>query len=73
MPHSGDDSQQQRSAPIQNTSAAGEHLHGLAHPHSVLSALLSVKACQQQRVQRYSAFNASFRHYLDTGEEIPYR
>ena len=73
MPHSGDDSQQQRSAPMQNGLGTEEHAHGSTHPPAVLNALLSVKACQQQRVQQYSAFNASFRGYLDTGEEIPYR
>ena len=73
MPHPSDSSQQQRSAPMQNGSAARERSHGSAHPHAVLNALLSIKACQQQRVQQYAAFDASFRRYLDTGEEIPFR
>ena len=73
MPHPSDVSQQQRSTSMQNGSEAEDHIHGAVHPHAVLNALLSVKACQQQRVQQYSTFNASFRRYLDTGEEIAYR
>lgn len=32
-----------------------------------------MKACQQQRVQQYAAFNASFRCFLETKDEAPYR
>ena len=66
--------QQQGMPPAENGSAANGHAHVVtADPSTVLDALRTVKQCQQRRVQQYTGFNSSFRQYMESKEETPYR
>ena len=65
---------QQQELPAENGSAGNGHANGVSvEPGALLDVLHSVKQCQQQRVRQYSAFNASFRRFLESRDETPYR
>lgn len=60
--------------PAENGSAANGHPYGVAaDPSTVLDALRTVKQCQQRRVQQYTALHSSFRQYMESKDEAPYR
>jgi len=66
--------QQQNEVPAQNGTTANGYANGHdADPQAVLDILRSVKQSQQQRAQQYTAFNSSFRQFLDSKDEMPYR
>ncbi len=74
MQPESDSMMQQQEPPAENGSAVNGRANGTsADPGALLNILHSVKQCQQQRVRQYTAFNASFRHFLESRDETPYR